>query len=352
MTTDRQSTFRSGRLVALMLALGLFASAGFMPVTAQDASPVASPDAVACVSPGLPPGTPTPMDEMGSMEMGTPVGETEEMGTPMAVEEAEEDVTGTPADDATAATIIAAVENYVACYNEGQATGDPSLYVGLESNNYLTSQGYANPYDRVAEEMGSPFPVVTLLGTANPMVWDDGRVSADAELMLGDHWYNHWRIFLVEEDGTWKWDQEASLPPTPDADFVAVNAINITETTDEATGQLTYSFVSFSGSWDFPATEAIVFNFTNSGEELHEAVVAQLPEGADPMGLLDGSVPFDQVKLYGAVFDIPPGGSADLTFLDLPVGTYTMLCFYPGPDGAPHAVNGMVQQFNIVEPAA
>lgn len=352
MTTDRQSTYRYGRLIALALALGLFASAGLMPTSAQDASPAASPDAVACVSPGLPPGTPTPMDEMGNMDMGTPVGETEEMGTPMAVEEAEEDVTGTPADEATAATIIAAVENYVACYNEGQATGDPGLYVGLESNDYLASQGYANPYDRVAEEMGSPFPVVTLLGVGNPMVWDDGRVSADAELLLGDHWYNHWRIFFADVDGTWLYDQDSPLPPTPDVDFVAVNGINITESTDEASGEITYAFESISGSWDFVATEAIVFNITNSGAEPHEAIVMQLPEGADPMGLLDGSIAFEDVTFYGGVFGIEPGGNMDLTFLNLPVGTYTMICFFPSPDGAPHAVHGMVQQFNIVEPAA
>jgi hypothetical protein len=28
-----------------------------------------------------------------------------------------------------------------------------------------------------------------------------------------------------------------------------------------------------------------------------------------------------------------------------------MICFFPGPDGAPHAAHGMIQQFNIVEPA-
>ena len=142
------------------------------------------------------------------------------------------------------------------------------------------------------------------------------------------------------------------LPPTPNVDFVAVNGINITETTDEATGEITYAFVSFSGSWDFVATEAIVFNFTNSGAELHEAIVMQLPEGADPMGLLDGSVAVRRCHLPRWRLRHPPGGSADLTFLNLPVGTYTMICFYPAPDGAPHAVHGMVQQFNIVEPAA
>ena len=82
------------------------------------------------------------------------------------------------------------------------------------------------------------------------------------------------------------------------------------------------------------------------------AIVLQLPDGADPLGLLDGSVAFEDVTFLGGVFDIAPGGSADLTFLNLPVGTYTMICFFPSPDGAPHAAHGMVQQFNIVEPAA
>ncbi|MEZ4504720.1 MAG: hypothetical protein R2848_02390 [Thermomicrobiales bacterium] len=339
MTTDKRSTFRCVRLAAAALALGFVTSASLAPVSAQDASPAA---AVACVSPGLPPGTPTPMDDMAGMDM----------GTPMAVAEAEEAVTGTPADDATAATIFAEVDNYFACYNEGQASGDPGLYVALESNGFVASQGYATRYDEVEGELGSPFPVVTLQDVDNAMVWDDGRVSADVQAMVGDHWYNHWRWFLIEEDGAWKLDERADLPPTPDVDFVAVNGINITETTDEATGGITYAFESFSGSWDFVQTDAIIFNFSNSGEEAHEAIVAQLPEGADPMGLLDGSVDMSQVTFVGGVFDIEPGGSADLTLIGLEPGAYTLLCFYPSPDGAPHAAHGMVQQFNIVAPAA
>ncbi len=140
----------------------------------------------------------------------------------------------------------------------------------------------------------------------------------------------------------------APLPPHPDVDFVAVNGINITETKDESSGETTYAFVSFSGSWDFTQTDAIIFNFTNSGEEAHEAILMQLPDGVDPMGILDGSVDMSQVNFIGGVFDIEPGGSADLTVLDLPVGTYTLVCFFPGPDGTPHAAHGMIQQFNIV----
>lgn len=120
MTTDRRSTFRCARLAAAALALGIFSSAGFASVSAQDATPAASPAAVACDSPGLPPGTPTPMEmaspeAMDGMDMGTPAAEEEAMGTPAAVAEAEEDVTGAAADEATAATVFATVENYVAC---------------------------------------------------------------------------------------------------------------------------------------------------------------------------------------------------------------------------------------------
>jgi hypothetical protein len=347
------------RLAAAALALGIFTSAGVAGVSAQDASPAASPPTVACDSPGLPPGTPEPMEEMEGMEMGspeamegmamgTPAAAEEAMGTPAAVAEEEEDVTGTAADEATAATIFAAVENYVACYNEGQATGDPGLYVALESTGYLESQDYTNAYNRVADELESPFKTAELLNLDNAMVWDDGRVSADAQVLLGPYWFNEWRVFLIDEDGAWKYDEQANLPPQPDVDFVAVNGLNITETTDEASGEITYAFESYSGSWDFTEADAMIFNITNSGAEAHEAIVVQLPEGADPMGILDGSIDMSQVSFIGGIFFIPPGGSADLTFLDLPVGTYTLVCFYPSPDGAPHAAHGMIQQFNVV----
>jgi hypothetical protein len=94
-------------------------------VSAQDASPEASPAAVACMAPELPPGTPTPMEE------GTPA----EMASPMAeMAEAEEATPepGTPADEATAAEIEAAVMNYAACFN----TGDPAKHVALETPRY------------------------------------------------------------------------------------------------------------------------------------------------------------------------------------------------------------------------
>lgn len=354
--------------LAGLLAIAVVGMSGFAAVSAQDATPTSdgTPMAAECVSPGLPPGTPTPMDEgMEGMDMGSPEAAAgmaspeaaEEMASPEAMEIPE--VTpipeGQPADEATAAAITATLENYVACYNQGQATGDPSLYVALETANYWMYLGYPNPYDRVADEMGSPFSSATALGISDPLVYDDGRVSGDINLMLGDHWVLKQRVFLVQEDDVWKWDAEAILPPDlSDFDSVSVVGINIVETADESTGEKTYEFMfpAFTaGAVTITQIEALNFTVSNTGEELHETFVLQLPEGADPLGLLDGSVPFEEITFYGGVFGIAPGQTMELALVNLEPGVYTMLCFFPGPDGAPHAANGMIAQFEIVAPA-
>jgi hypothetical protein len=348
---------RTFAALALLLALAA-ASFGHVAVaSAQDATPAP----VECESPGLPPGTPTPMDDMEGMDMGTPpaaVGTPEAMegmGTPIAEEapmtmpEPTPLPEGEPADDETAAAITAAIQNYVACYNEGQATGDPSLYVALESESFLMEMGYDNVYDRVADEFGSPFASISLWSVDNPMTYDDGRVSGDASALIGDHWYQDLRVFLTEEDGTWLRDAEAYLRPNPDVEQVSVKGIALSEEVDEATGERSYSF-DFLGSPEIPAAEAIIFNVTNNGEELHEAFVIQLPEGADPLGLLDGSVGFEEITFYGGVFGIPPGQTQDLALLNLPEGNYTMVCFFPSPEGIPHAALGMIAEFTVTEP--
>ncbi len=111
---------------------------------------------------------------------------------------------------------------------------------------------------------------------------------------------------------------------------------------------MTYAFEWTGGTNILTAAEAMIFNVANSGEELHEAVVLQLPEGADPLGLLDDSVSFEDVAFIGGVFPVFPGETKDLALMNLEPGTYTLVCFIPGPDGAPHAVNGMIGQFEVV----
>jgi uncharacterized cupredoxin-like copper-binding protein len=343
---------------AVLLAIAVIGMSG-LAASAQEATPAAdgSPMAAECVSPGLPPGTPTPMDEgaaspeaMEGMDMASP----EAAGSPEAIP-APEVPEGEPADEATAATIEAAIQNYVACLNEGQSTGDPSLYVALESPNFIMEMtGTGNPYDRVASEMEFGIGTVTLIGISNPMVHDDGRVSGDAALIIGDHWATTLRAVFVQEGDTWLYDAEYFLPAdTSDAESISVVGIAVTETTDESTGEKTYAFTFTGGSTTLTQAEVLTFTVDNTtAVEVHEAVVVQLPEGVDPMAALMGEVPEEEIAFIGVVAPIFPGQIAELTLVNLEPGVYTMVCFFPGPDGTPHAFNGMVAQFEVVAPAA
>jgi hypothetical protein len=349
------SGLRSVRSARFLLALLIMAAvAGF-----SGPGLVLAQDTVTCESPGLPPGEPTAMEEatpeaMDDMAMGTPeaMDETAEgeadlgMMAPPALPE------GQPADPGVAALVNRVIENHAACYNEGQSTGDVGLYIALESDNFIMEMtGTGNPYDRVLFETEGPPVSAELVSISNPMTYDDGRISGDVEIILADHWFNHMRVFLsLADDLSWKWDQEAYLRPQPDAETVSVNGINITETVDESTGETTYAF-ELLGSPTIEQTEALIFNVTNSGAEIHEMVVVQLPEGSDPMGILDGSVAFEDILFYGVVAPIFPGETLDLALVNMEPGVYTILCFFPDEQGAPHAVNGMIGEFEIVPPA-
>jgi uncharacterized cupredoxin-like copper-binding protein len=293
-------------------------------ISAQDASPVATE----CAAPVLPPGTPTPDD-------GTPEAMTGMEGmeaSPEAEVPAEE---GTPADEATAAAITGAVENYAACYNSGDVTN----VIALETENYLLSEyGSANPYDAIASEEGAPPSTVELVSISNQMTYSDGRVSADVEAIVNGHWFQNLQMFFAQDGDFWKLDEEVELTPEPEGDTAVVGV---------ALGSADNEYSITPNTPSVLQSEVLIFHATNGGAEAHEMIVLQLPEGADPMGLLDGSVGFDQITFIGGVFGLAPGASQDLALVNLDPGTYTLICFFPSPDGTPHAALGMVATFTV-----
>src|SRR5215216_344535 len=230
--------------VALLIG-GLVQSAA---VRAQDASPTP----VECDAPELPPGTPTPQMEGSPAALeGSPVAVSEE--TAEATPEA-----GTPADEATAAEIAAAVENYVACFD----SGDPAKYVALETENYWEENyGSGNPYDAVASESEGPSFTAELVSISNPMTYSDGRVSAEIEVVLGGHWYVHEIMYFVQDGEYWKLDQEVELAPEPEGD-TAVVGVQLGSPEDE------YTIIPNATS----ATQSpvLIFHATNAGQEAHE----------------------------------------------------------------------------------
>jgi hypothetical protein len=291
----------------------------------------------------LPPGTATPMEE----EEGPPPADATpedmagmDMGSPVAAEPAptrEPMPAGTEADEAAAAEIVAAMENVIACAN----SEDDGLDVaGVFTPNFWANEfGTDNPYD-VARDM-STFRFVDYEFVGTPMTYEDGRVSVDFQYYSPDAPYQlqSERVFLAKDGDLWKVDELRFITATTDMAQTVVG-LNLTEPEPG-----TYAIEPNAPS--APATELLTFTVINKGIELHEVVVVQLPEGTDPSGLLDGPVAFEDITFIGQVAPLFPGDFADLNLVNLPAGTYFLVCGFPGPDGAPHFANGMWVQFDV-----
>lgn len=300
-------------LIAASLVGSLSLGGGSLVALAQDATPAAE-----CVP--------------GEMSMGMASPE----ASPMA--DATEPV-GTPADEATVAAATAAVENIKACVNDPEALGT------LVTANLVSSVGgYASIEDAVADGFFSDLP----FGDAEIMSvtsYDNGAVGVEVQYMQTE-----WQVvaeewWLVQEGDAWKLDAIQNETADVDGDQAAVG-VNLIENEDG-----TYAISPNASS--VVATEVLVLQAINpeGNAELHELVIVQLPEGADPMGLMDGSIAEEDIVFVGVVANIAPGDSADLTLVNLPPGMYTLLCFFPSPDGAPHIAGGMVAPFEVLAPA-
>jgi uncharacterized cupredoxin-like copper-binding protein len=317
--------------VAAFMAVGLSST---ITVRAQDATPAATP-AAACDAPDLPPGTPTPMDQaspeaMDMSNMASPVAE--------ATDEADAEVAGQPAEGAEADEIVAAANNLIACVNGGDYEGA----VALMTENFLQEEfDLTNPYDAVAGLEADSFS----FGDAtveNPMTYEDGSVSADVSYMASQYQLAGETWNLVQDGEYWKIDSSDVFTPEFDGDS-AVVGINLTESTDAA-GKKTYAIEPNAPS--VAQSEVLLFHGINAGTEDHEIVVFKLPEGADPSGLLDGSIAESDVTFVGQI-QLSPGEQGDMVLEGLEPGVYTLACFFPGPDGVPHIANGMVTQFEV-----
>ena len=81
-------------------------------------------------------------------------------------------------------------------------------------------------------------------------------------------------------------------------------------------------------------------------------VVFQVPEGMTAADVAAGKVNEQDTTFIGGVQNVTPGTSQDLTLVNLPAGKYVLACFVTGPDGKPHAMNGMVTDFEVTAPEA
>jgi uncharacterized cupredoxin-like copper-binding protein len=100
----------------------------------------------------------------------------------------------------------------------------------------------------------------------------------------------------------------------------------------------------------------VTINFMNHGKEYHHAVIVKMTKPDTSMEKIVEALSKDEDPDFvdfskGAYLGvIDPNRSIQLTTAFEP-GTYLMLCFIEGPNGMPHAAQGMMRKFDVVENA-
>jgi len=92
------------------------------------------------------------------------------------------------------------------------------------------------------------------------------------------------------------------------------------------------------------------FRLVNRGREVHHVTLIRLLDGktlADLEALLPKGPPLPAWAIaVGGPNAANPGGTSEALVV-LEPGRYAVLCFVPAPDGAPHAMKGMVQELEV-----
>jgi len=139
---------------------------------------------------------------------------------------------------------------------------------------------------------------------------------------------------LVQDGEYWKIDGLETVTPAPEGD-TAVLGFTLTE----------YAFTAV-GATSTPEFPVLLIHGANAGTEPHEMVVIKLPESMTVDQLLADESLFSQVEFI-AQASYEPGHEGDIALVNLPAGTYTLVCFFTAPDGQSHAAKGMVSEFEV-----
>ena len=109
-------------------------------------------------------------------------------------------------------------------------------------------------------------------------------------------------------------------------------------------------------SYDFEFEQPVpagqtAFVMDNTDDEPHFMFVAKITGDKNLNQILkaeqEGGNPEEHAEEVGGSDDAAPGEQVVLNIENLEPGTYGMLCYIPGPEGEPHAYNGMAVEFEV-----
>lgn len=243
----------------------------------------------------------------------------------------------TPGPDPLAGELEQIAASITECLNEQNTT----TFVSITSDEYRGQLvGFPGPLS--AEDwaqLAPTFPdteyeIVELTGVD---AVDESTATATVTYRVANQLRTGiWTFAQAEIDGmtAWRLDaEEARETAVPDG------ATEI---------EITIAGNAYDLSNDEPETDAVAFSITNEDEEDHEALVLRYESGVESGDLLQAAGPSlpDGVTLVGQV-TVPAGEQGGLVLVDLPAGTYHIVCLLPNAEGIPHLADGMEATFTV-----
>ncbi len=121
-----------------------------------------------------------------------------------------------------------------------------------------------------------------------------------------------------------------------------------TREVDPAAAQVDVAMSEYQFTFDEPvAAGPTSFVATNNGAQAHFMVVVKLAEGVTLAEALKSEDDSKTVGQWSSGFAAAGGTDHEVLTLDLKPGTYGMMCFVSDPDGTPHAMKGMANEFTV-----
>ncbi|HKG25042.1 MAG TPA: hypothetical protein VKB09_05295 [Thermomicrobiales bacterium] len=257
---------------------------------------------------------------------------------------------GQPADAATTAAIERTVRTLAACLTAGESETVAQLVTERYLGAVYGGGGSLSREDYLTLAPDLPDVAVTVSDVTDVRVESDRRANAEVATVVGNQ--------LVR--GRWSFVQAATGDATGDAttdagvrwQVDAVVPLPVAPPAGAARVAVELSDYAFSLSRSSVAGPDVVLAGTNTGREDHEILVLRLARGVSTDALLRQPGPGlpEGVTFIGQV-TISPGGRADLVLVDLPPGSYAIVCLLPTSDGTPHLALGMRARLRVTAPA-
>ena len=248
-----------------------------------------------------------------------------------ATEESTPEADESDSEQASSDPVVEGLRRLIRAVAACQTAGDYETLVRLVTPAYLgdayAGGGRLNRADFLIIAEGLPEVRMSIRGITNLTV-DGGEATAEVIALMGRQLTRAQWAFIEDDDTPGRWYANGRTP-------LAVDEPDDAERVSLRLRDGSYAPTEL----EAPAGD-IVISASNGGDEDHEVLILQLPEGVTTADLLIGPGFPEGVELIAQAL-VPSGERAEVVLLDMPEGQYAIVDLLPTAEGIPNLSLGM-----------